>query len=117
MVGTFCLVMGVFAALFVLIIERYKTRVYRDMKIAVETDTYLLLKERFTKDAVDQTYLNANIGLVTCLARISIIKQILNEEEERASVKRKILKTQLHESMETLNVTVTQIVENELKMA
>lgn len=114
MVGTFCTIMGISSFLVYVLVTQYTNRVYQDLKIALETDTYLLLKERYTQKAIDTTYLNANIGVATCLARISILKQMSEEEKISKSVKQRILRTQLHECMDILSATTTQLVESEL---
>ena len=113
MVGTFCTIMGISSFLVYVLVTQYTNRVYQDLKIALETDTFLL-KERYTQKAIDTTYLNANIGVATCLARISILKQMSEEEKISKSVKQRILRTQLHECMDILSATTTQLVESEL---
>ena len=105
--------MGISSFLVYVLVTQYTNRVYQDLKIALETDTFLL-KERYTQKAIDTTYLNANIGVATCLARISILKQMSEEEKISKSVKQRILRTQLHECMDILSATTTQLVESEL---
>ena len=116
MIAMFSTVIGIFIALFYLFKSLYQDKVYTEMSVQIESDTYELIKERYIEKAIDETYIDANIGIVSCLAKIVIINKMLSNENHKKGVKHKILKNELQDYRDILSKTTTSLVEKELSI-